>query len=346
MHNKSITFDNAVTIVGGRNIGSEYFGASDVFNYRDLDLLGMGPVANQVSTEFDIYWNATETIPVTAFVKPDDSAESFRILDRKFQAALEEAKQTPYVDALESSIADLLLSNISDELVWAPAQVVFDLPYNASEAGGDKGPQVLEGTLVTAVNQAKKELFVVSPYFVPGDTGVERFRHLRQRGIRCVVVTNSLASTDVAAVYGGYKEYQKPLLELGVELWEIMADPNIKGSDHLVSTQRRSLHAKTFAVDGRQVFVGSFNWDPRSRGINTEMGVMVESDTLARGLVESVSDALPGAAWKLRLNEKSRVEWVDVKDGKEIVYTKPPQTSAWMRFNAWISGLDAIEGQL
>jgi putative cardiolipin synthase len=264
---------------------------------------------------------------------------------QKFQAALKEAKQTPYVEALESSIADLLLSNIADELVWAPAKVVFDLPYKDSTAAGEEGPQVMAGTLVTAVDQAVKELFVVSPYFVSGDTGVERFRHLRQRGIRCAVVTNFLASTDVAAVYGGYKEYQKPLLELGVELWEIMA-VDIKGSDHLVPTQRRSLHAKTFAIDGRQVFVGSFNWDPRSRGINTEMGVMVESDTLARGLVESVSAALPGGAWKLRLNEKGEVEWVDVKDGKEIVYTKPPQTSVWRRFSAWISGLDAIEGQL
>lgn len=346
MHNKSITFDNAVTIVGGRNIGAEYFGAGDVFNYRDLDVLGLGPVANQVSTEFDTYWNASETVPVTAFVEPDDSPESAEELRQKFAAVVEEAKTTPYVDALKSSIGDLLLSYEADLLVWAPARVVFDLPYSEATGSDEAGPEVLAGILVTAAEQAVTELFVVSPYFVPGNSGVERFRQLRERGVRCVVVTNSLASTDVAAVYGGYKDYRKALLEMGVELWEVMAYPDKPGHQRGASTERRSLHAKTFVVDRSVVFVGSFNWDPRSRGINTEMGLLIESRQLASGLVESVSTALPGAAWQVRLNKKGEVEWVNVQDGADAVYTKPPQTSVWQRFNAWATGLNALEGQL
>ena len=346
MHNKSITFDNTVTIVGGRNIGAEYFGAGDVFNYHDLDVLGIGRVADQVSTEFDTYWNASEAVPVTAFVIPDDSAESAEEIQRKMAAVLEEAKTSPYIDALNSSIADLLLEENANKLVWAPARVVFDLPYGETSTQDVAGPEVLAGILIEAIAKATEELFVVSPYFVPGDTGVERFRQLRERGVRCVVVTNSLASTDVAAVYGGYKDYQKPLLALGVELWELMAYPHKPGHERGASTERKSLHAKAFAIDGSQLFVGSFNWDPRSRGINTEMGVFIESAELAAGFVESVSVALPNAAWQVRLNDKADVEWVDVADGKEVVYAKAPQTSVWRRFSARVSNLDAIEGQL
>lgn len=346
MHNKSITYDNTVTIVGGRNIGTEYFGANDVFNYRDVDVLGIGPVADQVSTEFDTYWNASETIPTTAFVAPDSRTESLEALEQQFETILQQAATTPYIAALGSTIVDNLLAKDSDQLIWAPARVVFDLPYGQSSGGDQSGPEVLAGILVDAVDQAREELFVVSPYFVPGDSGVGRFRQLRQRGVRCVVVTNSLASTDVSAVYGGYKGYQKDLLELGVELWEVMAYPEKAARRRGTSTERQSLHAKTFAIDRKQVFVGSFNWDPRSRGINTEMGILIESDEIANGLVKSVSAALPNAAWQLRLGEKGNVEWVGIEDGEAVVYTKPPQTSIWRRIAAWITGLNAIEGQL
>ena len=346
MHNKSITFDNKVTILGGRNIGAEYFGASDDFNYHDVDVLGIGPVSAQVSKEFDTYWNASETVPVTAFLEPDQSPESARQLQHKFETTVAEAKDSPYLGALESTIIDLLLTDVAEQLVWADARVVFDMPYDDSSAGGDAGPEVLAGILVAAVDEAVEELFVISPYFVPGNTGVERFRQLRERGVRCIVLTNSLASTDVAAVYGGYKDYQAALLELGVELWEVMAYPDTPGNQRGKTTERRSLHAKTFAIDRKRLFVGSLNWDPRSRNINTEMGVLIDSTELATDLVESVSAELPGAAWKLRLNDSGEVEWVDVKGGNEIVYSKPPQTGFWRRFNAWITGMNALEGQL
>ena len=341
-----MTFDNTVTIVGGRNIGIEYFGAGDVFNYSDLDVLGTGQVADEVSTEFDTYWNASEAVPVTAFVDPDGSAESAEALWRKFEMNIEEAKTTPYIDALISSIDEILLDKITNKLVWAPSSVVFDLPYGETSAGDAAGPEVLAGLLVEAVERATDELFVISPYFVPGDSGIELFRRLRERGVRCVVVTNSLAATDVAAVYGGYKDYQKPLLEMGVELWEWMAYPGKPGNQRGRSTERKSLHAKTFAIDSSQLFVGSFNWDPRSVDVNSEMGVLIESAELASLLVNSVSALLPGTAWQLRLNDNDKVEWVQVADDKEVVYTKPPQTSAWRRFSASATNFKVLEGQL
>jgi putative cardiolipin synthase len=223
---------------------------------------------------------------------------------------------------------------------------VFDLPYGETSTEDVAGPEMLAGLLAEAVERATEELFVISPYFVPGDSGIELFRRLRERGVRCVVVTNSLASTDVAAVYGGYKDYQKPLLEMGVELWEIMAYPDKPGRERGASTERKSLHAKTFTIDGSRLFIGSFNWDPRSVGINSEMGVLIESAKLVSRLVNAVSTALPGAAWQVRLNDNDKVEWVVVADDTEVVYTKPPQTSAWRRFSASSTNFKVFEGQL
>lgn len=347
MHNKSITYDNVVTIVGGRNIGAEYFGADDEFNYFDLDVIAVGPAADQVSSEFDLYWNADETVPVTAFVEPDDSPETARKLQQKFDATVEEARATPYAPALESTVVDILLSDESDDLVWAPAEVLFDLPFGQTNDLGVPGPEILGGILMAAAAQSTEELFVISPYFVPGDAGVEMFRQLRARGVRCVVVTNSLASTDVAAVYAGYRDYQAPLLELGVELWEIMAYPDKPGEQRGASTDRRSLHAKTFAIDRKQWFVGSYNWDGRSRRINTEMGIMISSPELANTMVESASAALPNSAWKLRLNAKGHVEWLDIDEkGGEVVFDQAPQSTGKQRFEAGISDIKAIEGQM
>jgi putative cardiolipin synthase len=142
------------------------------------------------------------------------------------------------------------------------------------------------------------------------------------------------------------KDYQKPLLEMGVELWEWMAYPGKPGNQRGRSTERKSLHAKTFAIDSSQLFVGSFNWDPRSVDVNSEMGVLIESAELALLLVNSVSTRLPGTAWQLRLNDNDKVEWVQVANGKEVVYTKPPQTSAWRRFSARTTNFKVFEGQL
>ena len=346
MHNKSITFDNAVTVFGGRNIGAEYFGAGDVFNYHDLDTLAIGTIAEDVSAEFDTYWNAAESYPVTAFVEPDDSEEAAEQLQQRFADTVESAQATPYAPALRHTMTDLLVADDNNVLVWAPATVVFDLPYGDTSDAGVAGPEILAPVLIDAINQARTEMFMVSPYFVPGDSGVERFRELRERGIRCVVVTNSLASTDVAAVYAGYRNYYRALLEIGVELWEVMAFPSGADAPEGASIDKRSLHAKTFAVDRQQLFVGSFNWDPRSIGINTEMGAIIESGKLASQMVDAVSSALPLSAWKVRLREDGEVEWVDLSGSEEVVFTTNPQTDFALRQQANLTDISILEGQL
>lgn len=347
MHNKSITFDNAVTIVGGRNIAVEYFGDSAEFNYYDLDLLAVGDIATEVSRQFDRYWNAAETVPVTAFVSPDDNPASLRSLQEGFARVVEDARSTPYAGALHSALLDTHLDGDGARLVWAPARAVYDLPFGTVSDNGVAGPEVLGRLLNRIAASATQEFFLVSPYFVPEKEGLELFRELRDRGVRCVVVTNSLASTDVPAVYGGYRRYQKTLLELGVELWEIKAYPDTPGNLRGAPSERRSLHAKTFSVDRRQLFVGSFNWDPRSHRKNTEMGLLIDSPLLASQLGEDVSARLNDIAWRLRLGKGGEVQWGQrLADGSETVFDRPPQTTAWRRFSAWLQSERFIEGEL
>ena len=346
MHNKSITFDNQATIVGGRNIGAPYFGSSDEFNYSDYDVLAIGPVTGQVSTEFDLYWNSDEAYPVTAFVEPDDSSESARTLMDRFRAARENAMTTEFVDAVENQIVDFVLASDSDYLTWTPGRVVYDLPYGTTAADGTEGEDVLGKILVDAIEDATEEFVLVSPYFVPGEAGMEGFRKLRGRGVNCVVLTNSLASTDQVAVYGGYEEYQEDLLEMGVELWELMAFPSIPGDQPGAPTDRRALHAKIYVLDNERLFVGSFNWDPRSFNINSEMGIVIESEEFVTETSNNIQSQLPGIAWKLRLDDNGKLEWVDVSGEAEVVYDSPPQSTAGQRFKSEVYGIDALEGQL
>lgn len=346
MHNKSITFDNAVSIVGGRNMGAPYFGAGDEFNYYDLDAFVIGHAVDEVSTEFDTYWNAAQSYPVSAFVDPDDSSESARILAERFRAAAENAETTPYVKALDSEIVDFVLGSDSDVLVWSQAHISYDLPYGEVTADGVEGEDVLGRIMIDALAESSEEFVLVSPYFVPGDAGLELFRSLQQRGAHTVVLTNSLASTDQVAAYSGYKEYRKSLLEIGVELWELMAFPAKSGDQPGALTEKRALHAKIYVIDRDRLFVGSFNFDPRSFNINSEMGIAIESDELAAQTSEGIRSSLPGIAWKLRLNAEGDIEWLDLSGEEEVVHDKAPQTTDWLRAKATMMGMDALEGQL
>lgn len=346
MHNKSFTIDNAVTIVGGRNMGAPYFGSSDEFNYYDFDLVGVGPIADQISTEFDRYWNADETYPVTAFVKPDDISEDAAELKARFQAAKENVTTTEFVGALDNYVTDFILAHDSDALTWSKAYAVYDLPYGETSHEGVEGPAVLGRRMVDIITGAQEEFVLISPYFVPGEAGTDGFQNLRDRGVRIVVLTNSLASTDQVAVYGGYKEYHERLLEMGVELWELMAFPSIKAHQPGAPTDKRALHAKIYVVDRKKLFAGSFNWDPRSFEINTEMGIAIHSDELAAQTSGNILEQLPRIAWKLRLSDAGKIEWVDVSGDTEIVYDSAPQASGWRKFMSGVTGIDALEGQL
>lgn len=351
MHNKSMTFDNQVTIVGGRNIGAEYFSAREDSNYDDLDVLGVGPVAEQVSAAFDAYWNDEVAVPVGALVDQQGAHEALIERRARIPQVTDAARQSPYGAALQHTIMEFIDEDQGgNKLTWCRAQVVADPPAKAAQDYAGEHPQQLSSVLGPRVRAATQELVVVSGYFVPREGGVALFRELVERGVRVLIITNSLAANDVVPVHAGYARYRKALLDAGVELWEIRPDPD---PTVRLNRQRRGLgyslsglHMKAFFVDRRFLFIGSFNWDPRSVHINTEMGVYLDAPTLAGPALARLENALPANAYQLRLGETGEIEWLAQEDGQAVVYHQEPQASFWKRFSAGFYRLLPIEGQL
>ena len=345
MHNKSMTFDNQVTVVGGRNIGAEYFAARDDSNYDDLDLLAAGPVAREVSESFDDYWNSPYAIPASAVIKSRDKRLSLQDARSRLSVLAEAARGTEYGYALTDGIRDALKAG-DIVLDWVPATVMADPPEKA--AVKSEATEVLFSAMVPYLQSAQNELVVASAYFVPGPRGTEFLSSLAEKGVQVRILTNSLDSTDVESVHGHYAHYRKDLLEAGVELWELRPDKARPDRDLLGLGQSRSgLHSKAFAIDRRYLFIGSFNWDARSVFLNTEMGILLESPERSQRAVENFDRQLADLAYKLRLGETGQIEWLSRgESGAWVVYEKEPSRSAWRRFMSSLYGILPIRSQL
>ena len=345
MHNKSMTFDNQVTVVGGRNIGAEYFAARDDSNYDDLDLLAAGPVAREVSRSFDDYWNSPFAIPVADVVRNRDKKLSLDEARSRLSVLAEQARTTEYGDALTQGIRDAL--NSGDLVLdWVPATVMADPPEKADSRSDPT--ETLFAAMVPYFQSAQTELVVASAYFVPGERGTEFLASLEERGVQVRILTNSLDSTDVTPVHGHYAHYRKDLLEAGVELWELRPDKARPDRELLGLGQSLSgLHSKAFTIDRHYLFIGSFNWDPRSVFINTEMGILLESPERARRAVENFDRELADSAYRLRLDKNGQIEWLARgKDGSWIAHRKEPSKSAWRKFMSGVYGTLPIRSQL
>jgi putative cardiolipin synthase len=346
MHNKSFTVDNQVTLVGGRNIADEYFGARKDSNFGDLDVLGIGPVVAEISEMFDSYWNHRAAIPVPGFARmPDDPGSELRSLREKLQSNREGVASTPYAAAVQSQILATLEKD-ADAFTWAPYRVAVDSPDKIHKAKAEDAASI-RMPLVESLQSAERELLLISPYFVPMKTGINAIRGFRDRGIDVVVVTNSLAANNQKLVHGGYAPSRKPLLEVGVRIFEARADASVPGSEYVAEDSARStLHTKAFVVDRRQLFIGSFNFDPRSAFINTELGIIIDSPQLAAGLAALTNEALPTKAWEVVLNEAGKLRWHGLEEGRDVTHKKEPQTNVWSRFVARFYRMLPIRSQL
>ena len=346
MHNKSFTVDSVATIVGGRNIGAEYFAAREDVNFSDLDLLAFGEVAQDVGAAFDEYWNSELAIPVTAVVEPlEDPAVALAEGRERLGEALAEFDESRYDEAFESSLARYHAMD-EEVLEWATWKVTYDAPEKALDDESEPGQRIAI-SLGEAIRGAQEEFILVSPYFVPLDSGVGLFRELRERGVRVVVVTNGLAATDVPAVHAGYAAYRKDLLEIGVELYEVRSDVTVAAAERAgMAFSKASLHTKGFIVDRRLLFVGSFNFDPRSVFINTEMGILVDSPPLARRAAAGLDGGIERHAYLVSLDDDGRLRWTGTRDGEKVELHREPDASVWRRFTASFLRLFPIEGQL
>ena len=339
MHNKAWIADGRIAIVGGRNIGDEYFSAAADNNFIDLDALVVGPAVAQTEAIFDDFWNGSGAIPLVALKRAQPGA----LQDLRERAAKAEVqvRNHAYMRRIrESATIGEFVSGAA--LRWPDRLQVLSDPADKVE-GGDKARWLVR-PLAAAMLDARKSLHVVSPYFVPGDRGVQALRGLRANGVDVEILTNSLAATDVMAVHSGYAPYRKPLLESGVKLYELRAQGNRDAS--LFGSSGASLHTKAFAVDGETGFVGSFNVDPRSISLNTEMGVLFH-DAETTAALERLFRAKMGSGHSYRvLLRDGSLRWQDASATPPKEWEHEPDTSWWQRAAVRVLEWLPIESQL
>jgi len=354
MHNKAMVADNQAAILGGRNIGDEYFGASTTVEFGDLDVLVHGPVVREVSNAFDLYWNSEAAYPIDSLMGRHADANALANYRAKLDAYLLSESHSPYVAQARHRLTQTIESRDAS-FMWGKATLLYDDPAKITRKPGDS-----EGHLMSqlkALNfEPKHELLIVSPYFVPREAGVEWLRSMTARGVRVTVLTNSLAATDVAAVHAGYQRYRKDMLQAGVRLYELkpIAAADDKGKEEkksMFGSSKASLHAKTYVFDRERIFIGSMNLDPRSIELNTEIGVYCESAEAASQVTNGIEMKIDRIAWRVELQPGNdgvqRVVWIDRNtDGSTTVLDSEPNVSAWKRAGVWMLGILPIESQL
>lgn len=316
MHNKILVADNTLAVAGGRNLGDAYFGQSDTSNFLDLDLLVAGPMVTDLSHSFDAYWNDIRAYPVRNVLSGNDlkafyadpapappAASSAGTQTRVASAPVDAADTTPAAPAVVEGHpvpgATAMAREIQSgtlALAWAPSALLVDKPTKIAPENpldeSDRDDNVVDGVL-NIVTRAQKEVLIISPYFVPGPRMMEVFTTLRQRGVRVRVLTNSLASNDAPLAHVGYARYRQPLLEAGVELFEMRAEGKTQqrffGS---TPDSRASLHTKALVIDSRLLVVGSMNLDLRSQLQNTELGMVIRSRKLSAAMEAAIDQSL------------------------------------------------------
>ncbi|PRX31238.1 putative cardiolipin synthase [Paraburkholderia sp. BL18I3N2] len=351
MHNKALIADNQAAILGGRNIGDEYFGASSEVDFGDLDVLTFGPVVHKVSNAFDEFWNSDAAYPIASLTGHAADADALPAHRAKLTAFVAAEYDSPYVTQARARLRDTLQARDAD-FSWGKATLLYDDPAKITRSPNDPQGHLLSQFHALSVEPAK-EVLVISPYFVPGKKGVEWMRAQTQRGVRVTVLTNSLAATDVALVHAGYQRYRKDLLDAGVHLYELKPAPGEDADEKkksILGSSKASLHAKTYVFDRSSIFIGSMNLDPRSITLNTEIGVYCESAPLAAQVADGVEAKLDQLAWRLETrtdaNGKSRIVWIDTAPDGTVRELGEPGVSSMKRVGIWFLGLLPIESQL
>jgi putative cardiolipin synthase len=334
-----------MTLIGGRNIANEYFDANPGEKFGDLDVLAIGSIVPKVSAMFDSYWNHPASLPITALTEvPENAAEALASLQDRVAESLKEVEQSEYAGAVKSSILNYVQTDAS-VFTWAEYDLVFDSASKVSADSGDAGSILVQ--MRNSIGDVQEELLVITPYFVLRKDNVEGFRGLRDRNVEITVVTNSLASNNHTVSHSGYAAIRKSMLEMGVNLYEVRASSSVPIDESKgVQDAKRTLHAKTFTVDRKRLFIGSFNWNQRSLNIDTELGVIIHSPELAASLAERVTSLLPDRTFEVSLNEKGKLRWKGLENGQEVILTKEPQSGYWRRFNAGFLRMMPIKSQL
>jgi putative cardiolipin synthase len=335
MHNKLFIADGVMAVAGGRNIADEYFMRSEAQNFIDMDALLLGGVVGQLAMIFDAYWNSEVVYPLQALVAPEGSPDERR---RRFEAATAERVPVPPLPATDVLGYGPVREELDDGrlgLIWGPARAFADPPDKRNKTAEDAARASVAFDAMMTVWRAQRELTITSPYLIPGRKGIEAFQALGRNRVKVTVLTNSLAATDEPVVHTGYSRYRLPLLDAGVDLYELSPQRTQRNKRlGLFGSSIGRLHAKTAIVDGRTVFIGSMNLDPRSETQNTELGVFVDSPQLARELARVVSISRLQNAYRVRKGAGGTgLQWLALDSEGEVILDDEPESTFWMRLH-------------
>ena len=358
MHNKLMVVDNAIALVGGRNIGDQYFQVDSDSQFGDDDVFAAGPIVGQLSKTFDEFWNCAIAIPVEGLANGNQTGaalEAYRkILDEHRRQLKRDGNDYASRVATGEPLAGIIAGRLP--LVWAHAQLVYDSPEKKRVTNGEMIGKLMHRSVAEAAAAVQSELLMVTPYFIPGDAGMQMFDDLRKRGARVRVLTNSLESTPELVAHSGYMHYRVALLEDGVELYEIRALlGNARGSGETLAATRSgnyALHAKLFVFDRRKVYIGSMNFDQRSRSLNTEIGLIIDSPELAQQTAarfESIVAPANSYGLVLRADDTGRPSqllWRTQEDRGTVEYDREPARNDWQRMKVNFLSLMPLDNEL
>jgi putative cardiolipin synthase len=364
MHNKTFIADTQVALIGGRNMSNQYYDAGESFQFSDIDVMMVGQVVPEIAESFDDYWNYPMAYPVTQMIDRNDHTLSLSQL--RFQLAHYKATSTAqnYLNLTREQVDfnDWLSGN--EKMQWVPAHLVQDSPEKISKDAVRS--EHLTFQLQNLVGKPQKQLDIISAYFVPADTGTESLINLKRQGVRVRVLTNSYAANDVGVVHAFYAKRRKELLQNGIELYEFLPQSrtvksrkskknNISalGDDNgnnkgmsIGDSSDASLHAKMMIFDNQQAFIGSFNFDPRSANLNTEIGVILDSPTLATQVSKDLDSSIMNIAYRVRLNPQGKIIWEEKTPSGIKVHTREPNISPIKRFGLKMLSYLPLDGYM
>jgi cardiolipin synthase C len=334
MHNKSFTVDGQVTIVGGRNVGDEYFATGHDVAFVDVDVLAIGSVVSDVSRDFERYWASDSSQPA-AGVLPAASTASIASASAATARVAGDPNSVAYVEALarQPFVRELLSGTLRFQ--WAATTMVSDDPAKALGRATKDG--LVWSRLKDLMGAPGGEMYLISPYFVPAGSALDYFAGLARRGVKVVALTNSLEATDVTAVHAGYSKRRRRLLASGVTLFELKRVSTARSGRRRMllgssGSSHSSLHAKTFSIDRSRVFIGSFNFDPRSARLNTELGFVMDSPALAQAIADAFAETIPQRAYSVGLRDGATLQWTESRDGRVVVHAQEPGAGLGLRF--------------
>ena len=354
MHNKSFIADHQVALIGGRNMTNQYYNVSDNYQFSDVDVMLVGTAVKDISHSFDEYWSHEYAYKVQEVVNQSAHHLSYESLKRQLDEHYERVTVQNYLDLTSNSQAIDSLMSRDIQLDWVKAEVVKDSPDKIKSKAKKK--EHLNFQLIQHLEQPEKNVDLISAYFVPEKKGAKMLTDLAKDGVKVRVLTNSFKANDVAVVHAFYGKYRQNLLEHGVQLYEFLPALNKNDLDKntedlakkakvsIKGLSRSSLHAKLMALDEKQVFIGSFNFDPRSAYLNTEIGVLLNSPPLAQAVHTTMDENLSKYAYKLVLDANKKITWQRQTPQGPVIYTKEPRMKWWQRASIKMLSWLPIEG--